>query len=63
MQSLVKTRNHIINVEFYLEAKGFKDKKREMNVKSVTEQTKIATLTVTPSDCHLIIGFYVYCQS
>lgn len=62
LQPLTETQNHIINIAFYLEAKGMKEKKKEVNIKSVTEQVKIATLTVTPAS-DLIVEFDVYCQS
>lgn len=48
MKFLTENQNHIINVAFDLEAKGMKEKKKEFNFKTVTEQTKTATLTVTP---------------
>lgn len=65
-QSLTETQNYIINVAFYLEARGMKEKKKEINPKSMSEQTKISSLTVTSvSDqiFYLIIGFDTYCQS
>lgn len=65
-QSLMETQNYIINVAFYLEARGMKEKKKEINPKSMSEQTKISSLTVTSVSDQIfysIIGFDTYSQS